>query len=588
MHAEVLDLFKFTERQRRRVLEILPLLLICIALAAYALVSAVDLSRLAESMEILNHEQMLLDHDSELIPQNEPEPTILNIRLPDSFAQERSICFHSVYQEVRVDLDGREIYSFLKPEGEKLMKAAPNYWNQMVLPAGSSGRLLQIQLSTPYQQYAGVLPQVRGGTPDQVERYINMQTIPRFAAAITILMVGMVFAAGAVVMRYYVVGKTGLYSLSLFIVVLAVFLAAQQTSILLKINDRTPYILIQSLALMLCPMMYCRYLIRLHKGWLKRLDECLFAIGAGNFAVVLALQLIGAADMPQLMIFTRILCAALIVYAFIQEVSRRRRLLICLYALMLVYAAILYYFTDTIAWVVYAALFMYLYLTIYRIILSVSQSQANQIRLAAQLEVSRSEIATIQITSHFFYHTLDSIRALIRLDADQAYKMTGDFAKYLRHRVDGVERMQETVPFSRELRSIRAYTDIKKAQLGDRFTMIFDVETEDFEILPLTVQPLVENAVIHAVQLRREGGIVRLICREEKDGYRIQVIDNGPGAAAPPEAADEQKQSSAMRNVNTRLEFYGIAPPVYAPNEWGGMTVTLKTPKRIRKKGNAE
>jgi len=255
---------------------------------------------------------------------------------------------------------------------------------------------------------------------------------------------------------------------------------------------------------------------------------------------------------------------------------------------MLLYAAVLYYLTDTITWLVYAAMFVYLYVTIYRIITSVAQNQASRIRLEAQLEVSRSEIATIQITSHFFYHTLDSIRALIRLDADKAYKMTGDFAKYIRHRVDGVERMQETVPFSRELRSIRAYTDIKQAQLGSRFEMIFDVETEDFEILPLTVQPLVENAVIHAVQRRREGGMVHLVCREEKNSYRIEVIDNGPGMSAPPEAADEQKQSSAMHNVNTRLAFYGIAPPVYTKNELGGMTVTLETPKKIHKKGKAE
>lgn len=576
------------ERKRRHIREALPLVLLCIALMAYSFVSALEYAHLAEDMPVLNHEQALLDHDGELIPRDAPKPTVLNIVLPENFNQERSICFQSVYQEVRVRLGGREIYSFLKPSSEKLMKAAPNYWNYISIPEGSGGKLLQIELSTPYQQYAGILPEVRSGTQQQVTRYLNMKTIPRFVAALAILLIGLVFAIGAVVMRYYVVGNTGLYSLSLFIVVLAVFLVAQQTSILLKINDHTPYILIQNLALILCPVMYSRYLMRLHKGKLRRLDECLYAISLVNFLVVVLLQIIGTADMPQLMIVTRVLCALLVIYEFIQELRRRRRILICLFGLMLLYAAVLYYLTDTITWLVYAALFVYMYVTFYRIITSVVKNQARQIRLEAQLEVSKSEIATIQITSHFFYHTLDSIRALIRLDADRAYKMTGDFAKYIRHRVDGVERMQETVPFSRELRSIRAYTDIKQAQLGSRFEMIFDLETEDFEILPLTVQPLVENAVIHAVQRRREGGMVRLVCREEKNSYRIEVIDNGPGTAASPEAADEQKQSSAMRNVNTRLEFYGIAPPVYKPNELGGMTVTLETPKKILKKGNPE
>ena len=537
-------------------------------------------------MTVLNHENILLDHEGELIPADAPEPTHLSILLPDEFASERTICFFSTYQEVQVRLRGSLIYTFTKPEGERTMRAAPSYWNVIDIPAGNAGAELEIVLTTPYPQYAGILPQVRSGTAEQVERFVVMKTVPRLVAALAILLIGLVFSIVAIIMRYYVVGNTGLYSLSLFIMMLAVFLVAQQTSILLKINDRVPYILLQNTAFMLCPLLYSRYLMRLHSGLQHKFDRFLYIVSIVNITFVALAQLIGLADMPQLMLFTRILCAVLVVYEFLQELRRKRRLLICIVALMLVYAALLYYFTDSVTWLVYAALFGYLYLAIYRVLTSVVGSQARQIRLETQLEVSRSEIAAIQITSHFFYHTLDSIRALIRLDADRAYKMTGDFAKYIRHRVDGVERMQEPVPFSRELRSIRAYTDIKQAQLGDRFEMVYDVENTDFEILPLTVQPLVENAVIHAMQRRREGGSIQLVCRETKSGYHIEVIDNGPGTI--PENADTEKQSSAIRNINTRLEFYGIAPVRLEKNELGGMTAILDTPKHILRKGNAQ
>ena len=106
--------------------------------------------------------------------------------------------------------------------------------------------------------------------------------------------------------------------------------------------------------------------------------------------------------------------------------------------------------------------------------------------------------------------------------------------------------------------------------------------------MPLTVQPLVENAVIHAVQRRREGGTVRLLCRETEKGYHIEVVDNGPGQAAKPEGGDEQKRSVAIKNVNTRLEFYGIPPLKLVHNELGGITASLDTPKNIARKGNAE
>ena len=512
----------------------------------------------------------------------------MSAQLPETFDAAQSLCFFTVYQQVCVRLDDVEVFRFDVPPGEKLLEAAPSNWNSLALPEGSAGRTLTIELTTPYRQYASRRPEVLSGSAELVESYIVMKTVPRLIAALAVLFIGLVFAIVAIILRYYVAGNTGLYSLSLFIVVLAIFLAAQQTSLLLKISSNVSYILLQNIALMLCPVMYSWHLSRMHRGKLCGFDRMLCLVSLANLLLVLILQFLTRLDVPQLMFFTRFLCAALILYELILELRSRKRLLVCLFAALMIYAIVRYYITETITWLVYVAIFAYLYIVIYRVISTLVKSQAKEIRLEAALEVSRSEIATIQITSHFFYHTLDSIRALIRMDADKAYKMAGDFAKYVRYRVDGVEGMEETVPFSRELRSIRAYTDIKQAQLGERFRMIYDVETEDFEILPLTVQPLVENAVIHAVQRRREGGTVRLLCRETEKGYHIEVVDNGPGQAAKPEGGDAQKRSVAIKNVNTRLEFYGIAPIRLTHNELGGITASLDTPKKIARKGNAE
>lgn len=581
-----------SERQRRHMLEVIPLLVIALAAAAFVLLTALEYGRLERELRPLKSDWSLNGEAQSRLPSRDlrsaGEESRIRRTLDADFAGPRTLCFNSVYETVRVYLDGEEIYRFDKPPGERLMRAAPSYWNRVDIPAGSEGRALEIVLATPYQQYANVLPQIWSGSAEQVQRYVFFRTVSRFVAALAILFVGLIFAVVAVVMRYYVVGSTGLYSLSLFIVMLAVFLAAQQTTILLALLPGISYIMLQSVAFMLCPALYTRYLIRVQKGGKRSIAMALHALSILNCALILALQIFGVRDMPQMMSYTRNLCAVVIIYVFLLELMSKKRLLVCAFALLMIYASFRYYFTDSITWLVYAGIFIYLYILIYRVIASVVSAEAKQIRLEAALQVSRSEIAAIQITSHFFYHTLDSIRALIRIDPDRAYKMTGDFAKYVRHRVDGVERMQEPVPFSRELRAIRAYADIKQAQLGERFEMIYDVETEDFEILPLTVQPLVENAVIHAVQLRRGGGRVRLVCRETNEGYHIEVVDNGPGAVAPQETAEAQKESSAVKNVNTRLEFYGIAPLRFEKNAEGGMTVSLDTPKKIKRKEDAQ
>ena len=100
-----------TDRQRRHVREIMPLMLICVLMAFYSVNAAVNYSRLAESMPVLSNEQAMLDHEGELIPTSAPEPETMRIILPDCFDSAQSVCFYSSYQEVRVRLNGREIYS---------------------------------------------------------------------------------------------------------------------------------------------------------------------------------------------------------------------------------------------------------------------------------------------------------------------------------------------------------------------------------------------------------------------------------------------------------------------------------------------
>ena len=588
----ILEVNAVQDLRFRRIREVIPVAAIGIALAVFIIVCAFYSGECERRLGRLDSGWTISGVAVDRLPDREfraaGEPSRMQIILGEEFQESRALCFHSVYANVNVCLDGELIYEFRKPAGEQLTKAAPSCWHIVVLGSDCAGSTLEIVLSTPYQRYANMIPDVRYGSLQQVSQYELMETVPRFVVALAIMFIGLIFCIVAVILRFYVNVNTGLYSLSLFFIVLATFLASQQTNILLGLYGDSSYIIIQHLALMLCPVMFSRYLARIHTGIFQKIARGLYWLSIGNFLLVSALQLLQIRDMPQAMTLTRNICAVVIVYVFFLEIRQRRRFLVLLLTIALIYILYHYFITGTITWLLYVGIFGYIYLLVHRVIFAVVRAQAKEIRLEAALEVSRSEIAAIQITSHFFYHTLDSIRALIRIDSDKAYKMTGDFAKYVRYRVDGVEGMEETVSFSKELRSIRAYTDIKQAQLGDRFRMVFDVESDDFQILPLTVQPLVENAVIHAVQRRRDGGEVRLVCRETGSGYHIQVIDNGPGPNAEPETTDAQKKSTAIKNVNTRLEFYGIAPLEFARNDLGGMTVSLNTPKHIVRKGKTE
>ena len=352
-----------TEKQRKYLIELLPLAIICALMALFILGSAREYGRNADQLEPLQYWT-----GRETAGEGQSVTLEMSAELLEEFADARSLCFFTVYQEVRVRLDDAEIYRFDVPAGEHLLDTAPSNWNSMSLPEGSDGRTLTIELTTPYRHYASRMPLVLFGSAEMVESYIVMKTVPRLVAALAVLFIGLAFAIVAIILRYYVAGNTGLYSLSLFIVVLAIFLAAQQTSLLLKISSNVSYILLQNIALMLCPVMYSWHLSRMHRGKLCKFDRALCLVSLVNLLLVLALQFLTRLNVPQLMYFTRFLCAALILYELILELKSRKRLLVCLFAALMIYAIVRYYITDTITWLVYVAIFAYLYIVIYRVI----------------------------------------------------------------------------------------------------------------------------------------------------------------------------------------------------------------------------
>lgn len=575
-----------------RISEYLPVAAIALAIILFIACCVGSFGALQNQIDTLEFGWRLNGETIDELPLMDVQPhgsvSVLEITLDSSFNESRSICFYSAYQDVNVCLNGNNIYAFRKSEREKFSRAAASVWNIVYLPQNCEGSDLKIELSSPYEKYSNRIPEFYAGLPNRISRFVTFKTVPLFVASLGVLYVGLILLLIAVNVRRHIRGQTGLYSLSLFVIALALFLVSQQTTILTGVYDGISYVLFQHIGLMLCPLLYSWYIMRTDKGIVRKIASAFLAVSAGNIFVMTLLQVLRVRDMPEMFGFTRFLCVSLIIFVFIIEIKRQRRVIKLMFVALLAYVLIRYYAIGTITYEAYLALFGYLYVIIYRVAATMIRAKGRQVRLEGELEASRNEIAVMQITSHFFYHTLDSIRALIRLDSDKAYKMTGDFAKYIRHRVDGMDSSQPLTSFAKELRAIRAYTDIKQAQLGDRFKMVFDVETDDFEILALSVQPLVENAVIHAMQLRREGGMIFLSCRETQQGYHIEVIDNGNGTDSQNCQEHEKKRSVAVENVNKRLEYYGVAPLSFQENTLGGMTVSMDMPKKIKRKGNMQ
>ena len=145
-----------------------------------------------------------------------------------------------------------------------------------------------------------------------------------------------------------------------------------------------------------------------------------------------------------------------------------------------------------------------------------------------QLHDSQLELMMGQIQPHFMFNTLSSIRTLIKVDPDTAYDMVYNFSNYLRANVDNMMNL-DGIPFSSEVQHIQSYVEIEKVRLGDRLGITYNIQADDFIVPPLSIQPLVENAIKHGIRKKVGGGTVALRSYELPNYHVIEVNDDGIG-----------------------------------------------------------
>ena len=114
---------------------------------------------------------------------------------------------------------------------------------------------------------------------------------------------------------------------------------------------------------------------------------------------------------------------------------------------------------------------------------------------------------------------------------------------------------REPIPFEAELNHVMNYLYLEQQRFGDKLQVIYQIKTEDFLIPPLTLQPLVENAVQHGVLHRKNGGTVVIRTEETDEGALVTIEDNGVGMEKAKEHATLGEHSHiGISNVRSRLE----------------------------------
>lgn len=201
--------------------------------------------------------------------------------------------------------------------------------------------------------------------------------------------------------------------------------------------------------------------------------------------------------------------------------------------------------------------------------------------VAAEGSRARAELAALRakIDPHFLFNTLHSLLALVRQDpsrAEEAIEQFGDTLRYTFGAADGNEERT----LQQEFQLIENYLALERLRLGDRLRVHEKLDPDVAQVpLPvLTLQPLVENAIRHAIAPRAAGGQIEIHARRCGENVRIDVSDDGPGATAEALAGSSGRGLHLVRERLDRL-YGGRAKMELQPSRDGpGLCVTIHLP----------
>ena len=198
--------------------------------------------------------------------------------------------------------------------------------------------------------------------------------------------------------------------------------------------------------------------------------------------------------------------------------------------------------------------------------------------LNAELAESRISTMMSQIRPHFIYNTLGSIEQLCRLDPPKAGELVHNFAKYLRGNFGELDN-PSPILMSQEMEHVHHYVSIENLRFPD-MTFSFEMNTEDFRIPALTIQPIVENAIKHGLMKLPKGGTIRVVSFATESDYLISVEDDGVGFDTA--TLTEDRHHVGIRNIRERLKVMvnGTLEIESALGE--GTRVLIKIPKERR------
>lgn len=487
-----------------------------------------------------------------------------------------ALCFYRNHIGVSIAIDGYYIYRDniihrVIEDKRFLSSMCAREWVECPISETNTEALIEIQLHNPhkvgnsnaYREFLTTIC-VQPFTMDLLKASItsygsNLREIAGLLVICALLLLGAACVSGFV--KIPVVGE--LLKLGLMALFAGGFIAFDTVDVSLwnGLNAMNTYA--SQLCMMLFSLVLGMYSSDIFQGKTKIAAKCVVFASTVIDITLLLLSVLGVIliydTLPIWIGFQLIISALFIIFCIWELFHESKYLLIIMSTLVMNWAILadFYGIGSTIVWrspcskIVFVCILFVYFLDAAKNIILNYRASVRATKLEKELEDSRIAIMLSQIKPHFLYNVLNSIYHLYNRKPELAQDAVSSFADYLRCNMLSIEK-SGPIPFSEEYQHIQTYLSLEQIRFSEDLHVVYDVEVTNFCLPPLTVEPLVENAVKHGVTKKRGGGVVTISTRETEDNYVVIVEDTGKGFD-PNNYRQDGKPHVGIQNVKKRL-----------------------------------
>lgn len=523
--------------------------------------------------------------------------------LDNNIATDTTLAFYTVHQYVEVWLGEEKVFSIMPSKDNHMIKTVGSNWTMIPVYREDAGKLVRIEITPAYKSFRDRQVDFLIGSELAIYQDRLFKDLAQLILGIMAVFIGVVFVCVAAYNLNKKKREKSLFALGFFSVMMGFWRLTDTRFTPFLLKDKPLllfYISITMLMLGMIPVM------KWMEGYLTKKSRMIlnyYCIGAASLCLVqLILQFSGILDIREYLYVTHVvigvgvfLAIGVVIYERIRYPQKTKIPLgnkisfICLAGILADVTA--FYIKGNSSGLMYS-LFAFLLYVVFMGISTINNYSEKELQLAEkerqiaekdrklaenERKLTDRRIASMmsQIRSHFIFNVLAAISTYCKIDPKKADNALVRFSRYLRKNIKIIEE-EGLIDFDMELEQLEDYIALEQLRFEDRIQFEKQIETSSFEIPPLTIQPLVENAIKHGLIEPGKSGTICLHTKRKTGYVEITVTDNGIGFV--PEEC-EKEESVGIRNVRYRLQHMvgGKLTIDSVPGEGTKVTITIPT-----------